>query len=192
MKGKKPLSMPTMDQVEAEQKRNEYKNRYRQTLGSTISALLVIAAIAVLISTLFLPVVQVVGNSMEPTLHDGDVYVLIKSDSYARGDICCISWQNKKLLKRVIGLPGDIINIEEDGDVYVNGEYLTENYVTDKSQGVCDIEFPYQVPDGKLFVLGDHRATSIDSRSETIGSIGKEQIVGHTLIRVWPIWESED
>lgn len=98
-------SMPTMDQVEAERKRTEYKTRYKQTLGSTISALLVIAAVAVLISTLFLPVVQVVGNSMEPTLHDGDIYVLVKSNSYKRGDICCISWQNKKLLKRVIGLP---------------------------------------------------------------------------------------
>lgn len=184
-------SMPSMDQIEAERKRTEYKTKYRQTLGSTISALLVIAAIAVLISTLFLPVVQVVGTSMEPTLHDGDIYVLVKSDSYKRGDICCISWQNKKLLKRVIGLPGDTITIEDNGDVYVNNEFLVESYVTDKSKGVCEIEFPYQVPDGKLFVLGDHRATSIDSRSVSIGSIGKEQIVGHTLFKAWPIIEGE-
>lgn len=182
--------MPSMEQVEAEQRRNEYRNKYKQTLGSTISALLVIAAIAVLISTLFLPVVQVVGTSMEPTLHDGDILVLIKSDSYERGEICCISWQNKKLLKRIIGLPGDIITIEENGDVYVNNEYLPESYVTGKSMGACDIEFPYQVPDGKLFVLGDHRTTSVDSRSAAIGSIGKDQIVGHTLIKVWPLFDA--
>lgn len=184
--------MPSMEQVKAEQQRNEYRSKYKQTLGSTISALLVIAAIAVLISTLFLPVVQVVGTSMEPTLHDGDILVLIKSNSYERGEICCISWQNKKLLKRIIGLPGDIINIDEYGEVYVNNEYLIEGYVTGKSLGNCDIEFPYQVPDGKLFVLGDHRITSIDSRSSAIGSVSKEQIVGHTLIKVWPWFGSKE
>lgn len=189
MSDKKQVSMPSMEQVKAEQQRNQYWDKYRKTLGSTISTLLVIAAIAILISTLFLPVVQVVGTSMEPTLTDGDILVLVKSREYKRGEICCISWQNKKLLKRIIALPGDVVEIKDNGDVYVNDKLTDEPYVSGKTLGNCDFEFPYQVPDGKLFVLGDHRATSIDSRSKAIGCVGKDQVVGHVLFKVWPLFK---
>ncbi len=181
-----------MEQVQAEKQRNEYRSRYKRTLGSTASVLIVVAAIAVLISTLFLPVIQVSGNSMEPTLYDGDILVLIKSDTYKCGEICCISWQNRKLLKRVIGLPGDVIDMDADGNVYVNDKLLQEPYVTGKSLGTCDVEFPCYVPDGKLFVLGDHRTTSIDSRSSSIGCVGKEQVIGHILFKAWPLGEHKE
>ncbi len=182
------VKLPTEEQVKAEKKRNEYKSRYLKTLWSTISALLVVAAIAVLVSTLFFPVIQVSGTSMEPTLKDGNILVLVKSDSYKRGDICCIEWQNKKLIKRVIGLPGDTIFIDDEGNVYVNDELLDEPYVTGKSLGECDVEFPLQVPEGRVFVLGDHRTTSIDSRSSAIGCVEKEQIYGHKLFKAWPLF----
>lgn len=178
---------PSMEQVEAAKARNEYKKRYKRTLGSTASVLIVVAAIAVLISSLLLPVIQVSGNSMEPTLYDGDILVLVKNNSYKRGDLICLSWQNRKLLKRIIGLPGDAVSIDADGNVYVNNVLLPEDYVTGKSLGTCDVEFPYYVPDGKYFVLGDHRTTSIDSRSSTIGCVSKEQIIGHILFKAWPL-----
>lgn len=186
-RSRKKVSVPTMEQVEAERQRFKYKEKYRRTLTNTISVLVVVAAIAVLISTFFLPVIQVVGNSMEPTLKDGDILVLVNSKEYHRGDVCCLSWQNKKLIKRVIALPGDYVEIDDDGNVYVNNELIQEDYVTGKSKGICDIEFPYQVPDGKLFVLGDHRETSIDSRSKQIGCVEKEQIIGHILFKAWPL-----
>lgn len=124
---------------------------------------------------------------MEPTLSDGDVLVLFKSKSYERSQLCCISWQNKMLLKRIIGLPGDVVSIDTEGNVFVNGAQLDEPYVSDKTLGTCDMTFPCQVPEGKVFVLGDHRATSIDSRSSEIGCVDQEQIVGFVLLKVWPI-----
>ena len=145
------------------------------------------AAVAVLISTLFFPVVQVSGTSMEPTLKNGDILVLIKSDNVERGDMCCVSWQNKTLLKRVIGLPGDVISIDEQGNVSVNNEQLDEPYVTEKNLGICEIEFPYLVPDNKIFILGDQRGSSVDSRSNAIGCVGKDQIVGRVAFKVWPL-----
>lgn len=181
------MPKPSMEQVEAAKARNEYKQRYKRTLGSTVSVLIVVAAIAVLISSLLLPVIQVSGNSMEPTLYDGDILVLVKTNNYDRGDLICLSWQNRKLLKRIIGLPGDAVVIDADGNVYVNDILLPEDYVTGKSLGICDVEFPYYVPDGKYFVLGDHRTTSIDSRSSSIGCVGKEQVIGHILFKAWPI-----
>lgn len=188
-KSRRLVSVPTIEQVEAERRRFKYRKKYRKTLANTVSALIVVAAIAVLISTLFLPVIQVVGTSMEPTLKDGDILVLVNSKSYDRGDVCCISWQNKKLIKRIIGLPGDYIEIDSEGNVYVNNELVEEDYVTGKSIGICDIDFPYQVPDGKLFVLGDHRETSIDSRSKQIGCVAQDQIIGHILFKAWPLFE---
>lgn len=182
---KAPVSMPSLQQVEAELENINYKKRFRNTLLSTISILIVVAAVAVLISTLFFPVIQVSGNSMEPTLKDGDILVLVKSDKVSYGDLCCVSWQNKTLLKRVIGLPGDIITINQQGDVYVNDELLDEPYVPEKCLGSCDIEFPYEVPDNKLFLLGDQRSISVDSRSSAIGSVGMDQVVGRVLFKVW-------
>ncbi len=180
-------SIPSTAEVEAERKRLAYRSRYARVLRSTIYALVVVAAIAVLLATLFLPVLQVSGDSMNPTLQDRDIIVLVKSGDMKTGDLCGFYWQNKLLLKRVIGLPGDIITLDENGVVTVNGETLDEPYVDELALGECDIKFPYQVPENRYFVLGDHRATSIDSRSSVIGCVEKSQIVGKVFLRVWPL-----
>lgn len=179
-------TIPSTEEVKAERERLAYRSRYTRVLRSTIYAL-VVAAVAVLLATLFLPVLQVSGDSMNPTLQDKDVIVLVKSGSLKTGDLCGFYWQNKLLLKRVIGLPGDIISLDENGVVTVNGTVLDEPYVDELALGECDIKFPYQVPENRYFVLGDHRATSIDSRSSVIGCVEKNQIVGKVFIRVWPL-----
>ena len=180
-------AIPITAEVEAERERLAYRSRYARVLRSTIYALLVVAAVAVLLATLFLPVLQVSGDSMNPTLQDRDIIVLVKTDHMKTGDLCGFYWQNKLLLKRIIGLPGDIITLDEDGVVTVNGEVLDEPYVDELALGECDIKFPYQVPENRYFVLGDHRATSIDSRSSVIGCVEKSQIVGKVFLRVWPL-----
>lgn len=177
--------LPPLEEVAAERSRIRYRQRYRRVLGSTAAILVVVAAVAVLISTLFLPVIQVSGDSMEPALHDGDILLLCKTSRYESGELCCVAWQNKLLLKRVIGLPGDNIRMDADGTVYVNDTLLDEPYVINKSLGECDITFPYQVPDGTLFVMGDRRDTSIDSRSSAVGCIASDQMVGRVLFRIW-------
>ena len=182
-----PVSIPTMEQVAGERERLRYRKRYFRVLRGTLSILLVVAAAAVLAATLFLPVLQVSGSSMEPTLSDGDIIVLEKTNQYKPGDLCGLYWQNKLLLKRVIALPGSYVDIDQDGNVTIDGQALDEPYLTEKSLGECDITFPYQVPDGKLFVMGDHRATSIDSRSSAVGCIDKTQIVGRAVLRIWPL-----
>ena len=181
------VEIPSAEAVAKERERLQYKKKYNRTLRSTIYALVVVAAVAVLLATLFLPVLQVSGDSMNPTLQDKDVIVLVKSGSLKTGDLCGFYWQNKLLLKRVIGLPGDIISLDENGVVTVNGTVLDEPYVDELALGECDIKFPYQVPENRYFVLGDHRATSIDSRSSVIGCVEKNQIVGKVFIRVWPL-----
>lgn len=186
-RNRRQVSLPSPEQVSRAYQQDQYRKRYKRAFISTLSVLAVIAAVAVLVSTLFLPVIQVSGNSMEPTLSDGDVLVLLKSKHYERSQLCCISWQNKMLLKRIIGLPGDVVSIDTEGNVTVNGALLDESYVSDKTLGECDVTFPCQVPEGKVFVLGDHRSTSIDSRSSEIGCVDQDQIVGFVLFQVWPI-----
>lgn len=188
MKDKKnrALVLPTEDDVKAERKRLKYRRKFIITLRTTVYALTVVAAIAVLLATLFLPVLQVSGSSMEPTLSDNDIILLIKTDNLSTGDLIGFYYQNKLLLKRVIGVAGDVIDIDEEGNVTVNGELLDEPYVTNKSIGECDIDLPYQVPENRVFVMGDNRATSIDSRSSVIGCIEEDQIVGKVLIRIYP------
>ena len=180
------VEIPTEEAIAKERERLQYKKKYNRTLRSTISALLVVAAVAVLTATIFLPVLQVSGTSMEPTLADGDIILLLKNSNFSTGDICGLYWQNKLLLKRIIGGPGDIVDIDASGNVTVNGKVLDEPYVTEKALGECDITLPYQVPENRYFVMGDHRATSIDSRSSAIGCIEKEQIVGRAFLRVYP------
>ena len=180
------VDIPSAEAIAQERERLRYKKRYKRTLRTTVYALLVVAAIAVLAATILLPVLQVSGTSMEPTLQDGDIILLLKTNNFTTGDVCGLYWQNKLLLKRVIGGPGDVIDIADDGTVTVNGQVLDEPYITEKALGECDITLPYQVPENRYFVMGDHRATSVDSRSSVIGCIEKEQIVGRALLRVYP------
>lgn len=185
-KTKNKTVIPTAKQIEAEILREKYNRKYRQVLKSTIYSLIVVAAIAVLIATLAFPVLQISGSSMEPTLNDEEIVVLIKTTNMKRGQLCCFSYQNKLLIKRVVGLPGDSIHVDADGYVYVNGNLLEEPYVIDRALGECDITFPCNVADNHYFVLGDHRSTSIDSRSSVIGLVSEEYIVGRIFLRVWP------
>lgn len=179
--------VPTIGQLEQELKRVRHKTEYRRTLRGTIYVLVIVAAAAVLVATMFMPVLQVCGTSMEPTMESGQIVLARKNAKFTQGDVVAFYYNNKILLKRVIGKPGDWINITEDGTVYVNDLELEEPYLTDKSLGQCDITFPYQVPDGRLFVLGDHRATSVDSRATAIGCIADDFIVGKVELRVWPL-----
>ncbi|MCD7981080.1 MAG: signal peptidase I [Clostridiales bacterium] len=179
--------IPSEEEVVAERERLQYQKRYRRTLRTTVYALVVVAAAAVLVATLFIPVLQVSGSSMEPTLSDGDVIVLFKSGEFETGELVGFYYQNKLLLKRVIAGPGDYVDIDDEGNVYVNDELLDEPYVTEKTFGESDREYPYQVPDDRYFVMGDSRSTSIDSRSSAIGCIETDQIVGKVVLRVWPL-----
>lgn len=178
---------PTTEQLEAELKRVQYKHRYRTVLKSTVYTLVIVAAIAVLVATLWLPVLQIYGTSMTPTLQDGEIIFSVKGSDFALGDIIAFYYNNKILVKRVIANPGDWVNIDEDGTVYVNETVIDEPYLTEKSLGDCNIELPYQVPDGKVFVMGDHRSTSVDSRNTAVGCVAQEQIVGKIVFRVWPL-----
>lgn len=178
---------PSTDVLEAELNRLRYKRRYRTVLKSTLYTLITVAAVAVLVATLWLPVLQVYGTSMTPTLQDGEIIFTVKTSNVEPGDIVAFYYNNKILVKRVIAEPGDWVNIDENGTVYVNSQKLDEPYLTERALGDCDIELPYQVPDGKLFVLGDHRATSVDSRSTLVGCVSQEQIVGKIIFRIWPL-----
>ena len=188
MKGKwqKRTAIPSLDQIESERKRYRWRKAYIKALRGTISVLTYMAAVAALIATLVLPVLQIEGTSMEPTLVNGDIVVLTKTVNFGRGDICGFSWNNKILIKRVIGIPGDWIEIDSDGTVYLNGEKLDEPYTQQIAFGECDLEFPFQVPQEQYFVIGDMRESSIDSRNSLIGCIPKDQIVGKVYFRVWP------
>lgn len=177
---------PTVAQLEQELKRENYRRRYNRVLRSTIYTLITVAAVAVLVATLFLPVLRIYGTSMTPTMTDGDIVVSVKQGSFERGDIIAFWFNNKILVKRVIALPGEWVDIDGDGNVSVNGEPLDEPYLTEKALGECDIELPYQVPDGRIFVMGDHRSTSSDSRNSAVGCVAEEQIVGKLVFRVWP------
>lgn len=185
-KWQKRTALPTKDQIETERKRYRWKKAYFRALRGTISVLTYMAAVAALIATLVLPVIQIEGTSMEPTLVSGDIVLLTKTTVFGRGDICSFAWNNKILIKRVVGIPGDWIEIDTDGTVYLNGEKLDEPYAQQLSVGECDLEFPYQVPQEQYFVLGDMRESSIDSRNTLIGCVEKEQIVGRVFFRIWP------
>ena len=176
-----------MEQLTAELEREKYKRRYKRVLRSTIYTLIVVAAAAVLVATIWMPVLQIYGASMTPTLDEGDIVISIKGADFAPGDLVAFYMGNKILVKRCIAGPGQWVDMDAGGNVYVDGKLLDEPYLTEKALGDCDIEFPYQVPDNRYFCMGDHRSTSVDSRSTTVGCVSDEQIVGKIVFRVWPL-----
>lgn len=189
MKKTNKPEVPQLPALKKELKRERYKRRFRRLLRSTVNALIVVAAVAALVATLILPVLQIAGTSMEPSLNDGNIVLLVKKNNLDTGDLCAFYFSNKILIKRVIAAPGDYIWIEPDGTVYLNGKVLDEPYLKEKALGECDVEFPYQVPENSYFVMGDHRETSIDSRSSVIGCIAEDQIVGKIFCKFWPLSE---
>ena len=176
----------TAEQLEAELRRERYKRSFAFTLRNTIYMLITVAAVAVLVAVLLMPVLQIYGTSMAPTLNEGEIVLSVKSGEFKTGDIMAFYYNNNILVKRVIAQPGDWVDITEDGTVYVNNVMLDEPYLIDKAYGETNIKFPYQVPESRIFVLGDHRSVSIDSRNTAVGCVASEQIVGRIVYRVWP------
>ena len=187
MRKRQELPLPDISQLEAELRHEKYKKRYGRVLRSTVYTLIVVAAIAVLVAVLFLPVLQIYGRSMAPTLDEGDIVVSVKGTEFETGDLVVFYLGNKILVKRYIAGPGQWVDMDEAGNVYVDGALLEEPYLTEKALGDCNIELPYQVPDNRMFCLGDHRATSVDSRNTAVGCISEEQLVGKIIFRVWPL-----
>ena len=176
-----------IEQLEGELKREKHRKRYHRVLRSTLFTLVVVAAFAVLTAVLWMPVLQIYGSSMNPILNEGDIVISMKGKQFETGDVMAFYWNNRILVKRVIAQPGDWVDIDEDGNVYVNSKKLDEPYLTKKAYGECDIKLPYQVPESKIFVMGDNRDVSIDSRSTTVGCVAEEQIVGRIIFRIWPL-----
>ena len=181
--------LPTLEELKAELKREKYKARSGKVFRSTVGKLIVVAAVAVLVATVWMPVLQIYGSSMTPTLEEGDIVISLKGSDFQQGDLIAFYYGNKILVKRYIAGPGQWVNIDESGNVFVDGIMLDEPYIEEKSRGQCDLIFPYQVPDSRYFCMGDKRSTSVDSRSSTIGCVAEEQIVGKIVFRIWPLSE---
>lgn len=189
MKLKPTPAVPSVQLLEAELKREKYRGRYKRLLRGTVSTVLVVIAAVVLISNLLLPILHIYGSSMSPTLTNGDIVAAMRYGSYERGDIVAFYYNEQILVKRIIGLPGEMVDIDADGNVSIDGEPLDEPYLTEKSLGECDIELPYQVPEGRYFVMGDNRGVSSDSRSSQVGCIAEERIIGELIFTLWPLSE---
>lgn len=187
MKQERPLDRPSAQALEAEVQRLKYRSRFRGALRNTLYSLIVVAAVAVLVATIWMPVLQIYGSSMSPTLKEGDIVVSLKGSQPQRGELIAFYLGNKILVKRCIAQPGQWVDIDEDGTVSVDGQVLAEPYLTEKSLGDANITLPYQVPENRYFCMGDHRSTSVDSRHTEVGCVSEEQIVGKILFRIWPL-----
>ncbi|MBQ6663656.1 MAG: signal peptidase I [Firmicutes bacterium] len=187
MEERKEVRTRTVEELEAELERERYKRKFRSALRGTIYTLVTVAACAILVAVLLLPVLKIYGTSMAPSLAEGDFVVSVKGNDFKTGDVCAFYYNNKILVKRVIAHAGDWVDIDLDGTVYVNNMKLDEPYVDELAFGECNIELPYQVPESRIFVMGDHRSVSIDSRNTAIGCVAEEQIVGKIVFRVWPL-----
>ena len=184
-------ALPTTDQLREELRFERYRRRFGSTLRSTIYILITVCAVAVLISTLLFPIFRIYGSSMAPTLDEGNLVVALRDAKFEQGDLIAFYYNNKILIKRAIANSGEWVDIDQDGNVYVNGELLPEPYLKldEKALGSTDLEYPYQVPEGKTFVMGDNRAVSIDSRESVVGSVASEQVAGKLLFKIWPLGE---
>ena len=179
--------LPTTGQISRELKRVRYNSGFSGMLRSTLGILITVAAVAVLIAVLLLPVLQIYGTSMAPTLNEGDIVASVKGTKFKTGEVVAFYYNNKILVKRVIANPGEWVDIDSDGNVYVNNQKLDEPYIPLKAYGETNIQLPYQVPDSRIFVMGDNRDVSIDSRNTSVGCVSDEQIVGKIVFRIWPL-----
>lgn len=184
---KEMLKELDLGSLEAELAHERYKKRYKGVLKNTVFSLVVIAAVAALAAMLLFPVLQISGTSMTDSLQDDDIVMALNSKSYDTGDVVAFYFNNNILVKRVIAGPGDWVDIDDEGNVTVNGVLLDEPYVSEKSKGICDITLPYQVPDGRCFVMGDHRETSVDSRTTAVGCVSDDMVIGKIILRIWPL-----
>lgn len=179
--------MPTAAQLQAELDAHGYKKRYSNVFRNAIYTLVIVAAVSVLISMLLMPVLQIAGSSMSDTMEDGDIVFALRYAKFETGDVIAFYYNNAVLVKRVIASSGQWVDIDSDGNVYVDGVAVEEPYVTQKALGDCNITLPYQVPDGRYFVMGDNRAASIDSRNTEVGCVSSDMVIGKILVRVWPL-----
>jgi len=179
--------LPTSEQLSKELANEKYKINFRKALKSTLYSLITVAAVAVLVAVLFLPVLRIYGTSMTPTLNEGNYVVSLKGSDFETGDVIAFYYNNKILVKRVIAQAGDWVDIDAQGNVYVNNRLIEEPYIYEKDFGDCNISLPYQVPESRIFVMGDHRSVSVDSRNTAVGCVAEEQIVGKIVFRVWPL-----
>lgn len=175
------------EEVKEELSRLKERERYLKKVQKTLSILVVVAAISVLVATLWMPVLKIYGSSMDPTLENGQIVVSIKTKKLKSGDVVAFWQGNKLLVKRVIASPGQKVDIDVNGKVFVDGKAISETYLDSESLGNTDIDFPHQVEESRWFCMGDNRESSIDSRSAVIGDVSKEQIEGKVLFSVWPL-----
>ncbi|WP_045798470.1 signal peptidase I [Streptococcus equinus] len=187
MKKNENLTLPTTSEIEELYKKAKYRKLFSEKIRSTVFMLIVVAAFAILVAMLYLPTLRIYGKSMKGTLESGDIVLAVKSNRFKTGDVVAFYYNNNILVKRVIAESGDWVNITKDGTVYVNDKKINEPYIENKAYGETNIKFPYQVPENRIFVLGDNRKVSIDSRNTSVGAVSDEQLVGKLIFRIWPL-----